>query len=115
MPEPAIRDLRIEQNTDWSETFSILVDGVAINLTGYTIIGKCRRAEEVSSPLLFNFAFSIATTVVTVSVAASVTAALSLASDPIGTIYYYDFILIEPSTKRQKIQKGRLTIERTVS
>jgi hypothetical protein len=114
---PAIRNITIHQNIDWSETFNIKVDGEPMVLTGYTIVGKCRKGEDVTSDLVFSFAFTISGTSVTVSVAASVTSAISLANEPADAQYFYDFTLIEPSpsTIRRKILKGRVTLERTVS
>jgi len=115
MPLPAIRNLTIGQNIDWSETFDIRVDDVAMNLAGYSIVAKVRKGEDVSSALMFSFAFAISGTVVTMSVAASVTAVIDLSNEPADAQYFYDVTLIDPSTKRTKILKGRVTLERTVS
>ena len=115
MPLPAIRNITIAQNIDWSETFDIRVDDVPMVLTGYSLVGKVRKGEDVTSALLFSFAFAISGTVVTMSVAASVTAAIDLSNEPADAQYFYDVTLIEPSTKRTKILKGRVTLERTVS
>jgi hypothetical protein len=115
MPFPAIRNITIHQNIDWSETFNIKVDGEPMQLAGYTIVGKCRKGEDVTSALVFPFSFSISGTWITVSVPASVTAAIDLSNEPADAQYFYDFTLIEPSTLRRKILKGRVTLERTVS
>lgn len=115
MTLPAIRNLTIHQNTDWSDTFDILVDEVPMALTGYSIVGKVRKGEDASSDLVFSFAFNIANNIVTVSVPSSVTAALDLSNEPDQCQYFYDYVLINPSQKREKIQMGRLTLVRTVS
>lgn len=115
MPLPAIRNLTIDQNTDWAETFDIRVDDVAIDLAGYSLVGKVRKGEDVSSPLMFSFGFSVSGTDVTMSVAASVTAVIDLSTEPSDAQYFYDVTLIDPAMKRTKILKGRVTLERTVS
>ena len=115
MPLPAIRNITLHQNIDWSETFDLKVDGEPMQLAGYTIVGKCRKGEDVTSAKVFDFSFSISGTSITVSVAASVTASIDLSNEPADAQYFYDFTLIEPSTLRRKILKGRVTLERTVS
>lgn len=112
---PATRNLTIHQNTDWTESFSIMVDDVAMSLTGYSIVGKCRKGEDVSSALVFTFTFALSGTTATVSVAAATTAAIDLSTEPDQPQYFYDYILVAPSGTRTKIQTGRVTIERTVT
>lgn len=115
MTAPAIRNLTIHQNTDWSESFSFEIDGVPMQLEGYTFVGKCRKGEDASSDLMFNFTFNRSGNNVTVSVAASVTAALNLSNEPDQCQYWFDWVMIDPSNKRTKFLAGRVTIERTVS
>lgn len=113
MPLPAVRNLKIPQNTDWQESFSLSIDGVLVNLTGYSLRGQCRQREDVDSDLVFPFTFAASGTQVTVSVDASVTAALNLL--PGQPQYWYDYLLVAPDGSITKIQKGRLTIEPTVT
>ena len=115
MPLPAIRNITLHQNIDWSESFDIRVDDVAIALDGYDLVGKVRKGEDVSSPLMFSFEFFVTGTDVTMSVAASVTAEIDLSTEPADAQYFYDVTLIDPEFKRTKILKGRVTLERTVS
>ncbi len=112
---PATRNLTIHQHTDWTESFDILVDDVPVALAGYSIVGKCRKGEDVSSPLVFTFTFALSGTLATVSVPAATTAAIDLSTEPDQPQYFYDYVLSAPSGTRTKIQAGRLTIERTVT
>jgi hypothetical protein len=115
MPMPAIRNLTIHQNIDWSETFDIRVDDVAITLEDYSLVGKVRKGQDVSSDLLFAFEFFKTQTEVTMSVSSGVTAAIDLSNEPSDAQYFYDVAIIDSIGSRTKILKGRVTLERTVS
>ena len=111
----SIRNLTIHQNIDWSETFDIRVDDVAITLEDYSLVGKVRKGQDVSSDLLFAFEFVKTQTEVTMSVSSGVTAAIDLSNEPADAQYFYDVAIIDSIGRRTKILKGRVTLERTVS
>jgi hypothetical protein len=115
MPMPAIRNLTIHQNTEWSETFDIRVDDVAMTLEDFSFVGQVRKGQDVSSALMFAFAFDKTATEVTMSVDSSVTAVLNLSNEPADAQYFYDVAMIDSVGRRTKILKGRVTLERTVS
>jgi hypothetical protein len=115
MLKPAIRNLKIEQNTDWSESFTLKIDDVAVNLSGYSLRGECRTGEDITSDLVFAFTFGIDETLVTVSVDADTTEAIETDEQPDEIQFFYDYLLIAPDGSITKIQKGRVTLCRTVT
>lgn len=109
----------MHQGADWSESFSIEVDDSPINLTGYQFEGECRREENSDPPLAFAFTFTVAGDALSVTVSVPWETIDTVTTGPkptsVESQLWYDFFMIDPSGNRTKIQKGRVTIERSIT
>lgn len=115
----AVKNLRLQQGEDFREIFSIKLDGQPINLTGYQFDGDCRAEQNQTSEILFSFAFTIIENGYAVQVDVSfedfADVELGPTIDNIASQAYYDYFITEPSGFREKLQKGRVSIDPAVT
>jgi hypothetical protein len=117
----ATRNLTIEQGADWAEDFQILDDdGVAENLTGCSIAGVARSGELRTSPIVFSFTFVINTGENRIYV--TVPRATSSAITTLGpkktdkeSTFYYDYELTRASGLVERIQQGKIYMDREIT
>jgi hypothetical protein len=119
MSKAPIRNLIIEQGTDWEEVFQIKDElGAVIDLTGYTFAGQARRVADPTATLVLTFTFTVdlGTNKVTVSVAKATTSAITVGPTEThpDSKFYYDYEATVAG-KRRRIQQGTLVIYRELT
>lgn len=117
----AVRNLIIEQGADWAEDFQILDDaGVVENLAGCSIAGVARSGELRSSPIVFSFTFVINTgeNRIYVSVPRATTSAITTLGpnkNHKDSTFYYDYELTRANGLVERIQQGRINMDREIT
>lgn len=114
-----IRNLVLRKGIDWDDEFQITDEGSAMDLSGCTLVGHCRRDEKADSPLVFAFTFNYdaVTRFVKVSVPGTSTSNVvtGLKPDDRASQFYYDYLMTWPGGTVDVIQEGKLTIERVIT
>ena len=105
-------NLIIHTGIDFNQTF--VFEGVdsnaRLNLTGYQICAKMRKAEESSTYTSFNVTITDPTNArVNLGMANAVTATLKPGK------YLYDILLQDPSGNIERVVEGLVDVKRTVT
>lgn len=117
MSKAPIRNLFIEQGTDWSETFQILdPSNAVVPLTGKTFKGQARKDNDRTVVFDFVMTSNTTTNFVVVSVAKSVTTALTVGpyeTHP-DSKFSYDYEMTAGGIT-SRIQQGSCTVYREIT
>ena len=105
-------NLTIYTGIDFNQTF--FFEGVdsnsSLNLSGYQVCAKMRKAEESSSYTSFN---------VTVIDPANAKIGLNMSNTTTSTLkpgkYLYDILLQDPSGNIERVVEGQVNVKRTVT
>ena len=105
-------NLTIHTGTDFSQTFVFegLDSNARLNLSGYQVCAKMRRAEESSTYTSFTADITdIANARVNLGMSNAVTATLKPGK------YLYDILLQDPSGNIERVVEGLVDVKRTVT
>lgn len=105
-------DLIINQKSTFDVTFAVKDEGVAINLTGYTVDAKLK--PEYSAPDSQSVTF---TTAIANAVAGTISMSLSPAQTTLLTLprYYYDMTITSNSGFKTRVVEGKITISKGIT
>jgi len=107
-------DIYIDQGTDYEQAFEYQIDGVTVNLTGYSAAMQVRAAVTSASPVL---TFGVGTGLTMGGVAGTVTLAVTDAQTtaiPAGA-YVYDLELTAANGTITRMMQGAFYIDGEVT
>ena len=107
--EPAIHNLTIYRDRDFSQTFYLKSLGVAMDLTGYTAKAEIRLVKDAED-LIVAFQVTVDPLIGSIEISLTDSQTILLNSDT-----FWDLVLTDPHGKRENYIEGSVKVLGTVT